>query len=122
MPFDVTVTRTTRFVRYDVAGPTSLKHFSELIIFMAADTAHFEDAVVLVDVTAVEGRLTFTEQLLVGEMGALKLPYVFKIASLVPPGEITRNTERAAAKKGMQGRAFDCEEEALAWLLAPDQL
>lgn len=118
MPFDVTVSRTTRYVRYNAAGPTSLKKFSELISFIATDTAHYEDAIVLLDLTAVEGRLTFTEQLLLGEIAAVRLPYIFKMASLVPVGEITRNSERVAVQKGLPAKVFDSEEEAITWLMS----
>ena len=117
MPFDVTVKRHPEYVRCNVAGPTSLKSFAELLVKMAADIDRFEDDRVLLDLRKVKGRLTTSEQQLVGEMAAVKLPLLFKLASIVPVGEITRNSERAAAGKGLQVRVFDSEPAALDWLL-----
>ncbi len=120
MPFKVTVSRSLHYVRYDAAGPTSLKSFIELATFVAADTACYEDAKVLVDLRRVDGQLTPHEQALLGEVAALKLPYVFKLASLVPAAAVTHTSERAAVDKGLTLRVFDSESEAVAWLLEVD--
>ncbi|MDB5945171.1 MAG: hypothetical protein JWQ33_197 [Ramlibacter sp.] len=117
MPFQVTVTRFPEYVRYDAAGRTSLKRFVGLVTGVAADTEQFEDDRVLVDLRGVEGRLTAKEQVLVGEVVAMKLPLLFKLASVVPEGEITRNSESAALFKGLQIRVFDSVPVALSWLL-----
>ena len=117
MPFEVTVTRLPEYVRYEAAGPTSLKNFVDLLSFAGAETELYEDLKVLFDLRGVEGRLTRSEQLLVGEVVAIKLPLSFKVASLVPVGEMTRNSERAALSKGVTVRIFDSESEALSWLL-----
>ena len=117
MPFEVTVTRLPEYVRYEAAGPTSLKNFVDLLSLAGAETELYEDLKVLFDLRGVEGRLTRAEQLLVGEVVAIKLPLSFKVASLVPVGEITRNSERAALSKGVTVRIFDSESEALSWLL-----
>lgn len=117
MPFNVTVTRSPEYVRYVVAGPTSLKHFVDLLSFAGAETEQFEDVKILLDLRGVVGRLTVAEQFLLGEVVALKLPLLFKLASLVPVGEITRNSERVAVSKGVTVRVFDSEPEALCWLL-----
>lgn len=120
MPFKVKVSRSLHYVRYDAAGPTSLKNFTELATFVAADTACHEDAKVLVDLRRVEGRLTPHEQALIGEVAAFKLPYVFKLASLVPAAEVTHNSERAAVAKGLTLRVFASESKAVDWLLEAD--
>lgn len=117
MPFEVTVNRHPEFVRFSAAGRTSFKRFAGLIMGMAAEIDQHEDDRVLVDLRSVEGRLTTTEQQLVGELAAAKLPMVFKLASLVPGGEVTRNSERAAIKAGLELRVFDSEPAALSWLL-----
>jgi hypothetical protein len=120
MTFDVQISRSADYVRYNAHGTTSLKRFGDLFSFVAADIDLTEDAKILIDLTGVQGRLTVTEQFLLGEIVALKLPYVYKLASLVPPGEITRNTERVAAEKGLAVRVFDTEKAAIAWLTEPD--
>lgn len=122
MSFDVKISRSAEYVRYNAHGTTSLKKFGDLVSFIAADIDLTEDAKVLIDLTGVEGRLTVAEQFLLGEIVALKLPYIYKLASLVPPGEITRNTERVAEEKGLAVRAFDTETAAIDWLTEPDLL
>lgn len=122
MPFDVQILRSAAYVRYTAHGTTSLKKFGELVSFVAADIDLTEDAKILIDLTGVEGRLTVTEQFLLGEIVALKLPYVYKLASLVPPGAITRNTERIAEEKGLSVRVFDTETAAIDWLTESDLL
>lgn len=120
MPFDVKVSRAQDYVRYRATGETSLKKFGELISLVATDTDLNEDAKVLLDLTRVRGRLTAAEESLLGEIVALKLPYVYKLASLVPPGAVTRNTEQVAVQKGLAVRAFDRETDAVQWLTEPD--
>lgn len=122
MSFEVQISRLAEYVRYKARGTTSLKNFGDLVSFVAADIDLAEDAKVMIDLTAVKGRLTANEQVLLAEIVALKLPYIYKLASLVPPGEVTRNTEHAAAEKGLALRAFDSEKEAIDWLTEPDHL
>jgi hypothetical protein len=117
MPFDLIVQRRPEYVRYNAAGPTSLKSFAELVVFVAADIERYEDDRVLLDLRQVKGRLTTSEQQLIGEMAATRFPLLFKLASIVPQGEVTGNSERAAVSKGLQVRVFDSEPAALAWLL-----
>ena len=119
MPFHSTITRSARFVRWQVSGPTSLENFVALIDAVAAESRRRGDSRVMVDLRAVEGTLKFTEQLSVGEIVALKLAHLVKLASVVPPEQITRNSERVAVRKGLQLRVFSQEEEAAAWLTQP---
>ena len=119
MPFNVTSKRLPGYVRYNVAGPASLKSFADLVLQVAAETERYEDDRVLLDLRKVENRMSTSEQQLIGEMAATRLPLLFKLASIVAKGEITRNSERAAVNKGLQVRVFDSEPSALAWLLEP---
>lgn len=119
MPFQSTITRSAQFVRWRVSGPTSLENFVALVDAVAAESRRRGDSKVMVDLRAVEGTLKFTEQLSVGEIVALKLPHLVKLASVVPPEQITRNSERVAVRKGLQLRVFSREEEAAAWLTEP---
>lgn len=117
MPFSVKIKRSAQYVRFAVTGDTSLKNFVDLFGVVGAQVEKYEDVKALFDLRRVVGRLTSSEQMLLGEIVALKLPLLFKVASLVPVGEITRNSERAALSKGLVVRVFDSEPEALAWLL-----
>lgn len=117
MPFDVKVERHHDYVRYAIAGRTSLKRFARLFVGMSTDIDQFEDDRVLLDLRAVDGHLSRIEQLLIGEMVAARLPLLFRLASVVPLGEITRNSERAAIEQGLEVKVFDDESAGLSWLL-----
>jgi hypothetical protein len=117
MPFDVKVIRTPDYVRFNVIGPSSLPNFAALVPLISSEIEQFEDLRVLIDLRRVVGRLSTEAQILVGEMAAQRAQLLFKMASLVPPGEFTGNSERAAIKQGLQLRVFISEASALAWLL-----
>ncbi len=117
MPFDVKVERHRDYVRYAITGRTSLKRFARLFVGMSTDIEQYEDDRVLLDLRAVEGQLSRIEQQLIGEMVAARLPLLFKLASVVPVGEITRHSERAANEQGLEVTVFDDEASALSWLL-----
>jgi hypothetical protein len=117
MPFEVKVSRTAAYARYDVSGTTSLKRFARLIAGIADDVEQFEDVRVLVDLRQVDGRLLTSEQILVGDMAGRQAPMLYKLASLVPAGEFTGNSARAAERKGLELRVFISEAAALEWLL-----
>jgi hypothetical protein len=119
MELTLTCTRSHEYVRYAVEGQASLKNFAALLLVVAEDLGQYEDSYVLLDLRAVQGRLTSAEQALLGEMGATRLPFLAKLASLVPPQEITRNSERKAREKGLRVRVFVSETEAIAWLTKP---
>lgn len=116
MPFHSIIHRSAKFVRWRVSGPNSLGNFVTLIDAVAAETRRRGDSKVMVDLRAVEGTLKFTDQLSVGELVALRLAHLAKLASVVPPEQVTRNSERVALRKGVQLRVFSQEEDAAAWL------
>lgn len=118
MAFAVTTERSPRLTRVRVSGPTSIKDFVELIQSMAGETALWNDKNLLVDLRDVDGRLEDAEQVFVGELVGHMLSHLNKMASVVPPDQITRNSERAAVQLGMQLRVFVDEAEAVAWLKA----
>ncbi|MEO7391616.1 MAG: STAS/SEC14 domain-containing protein [Ramlibacter sp.] len=116
MPFQVSTTRFPQFVQLTVSGPNSIKCFVELIDSVAVETALWGDRRVLVDLRAVEGSLTPTEQIFLGELVAQSFPHMERVASVVPPEQITHNSETAAQELGMRLRVFSSEEEAVQWL------
>jgi hypothetical protein len=117
MTFSVVLGRHSGYLRVDVAGQTSLQDFEGLVARMAAEVERLEDGRILLDLRQVQGRLSTSEQQVVGEMAATRLSRLHRLASIVPRGEITRNSERSAVRAGLQVRVFDSEPGALAWLL-----
>lgn len=118
MAFTTQVTRLPAYVRVDVSGPTSIGAFVELISTVGQETVYWSDRRVLVDVRHVEGSLTETEQIFLGELVAQDLTHIERMASIVPTEQLTHNSERAAQKLGSQLRVFDDEDEAIAWITA----
>ena len=118
MAFTIQLSRLPGYVRVQVAGAASIREFVELISTIGQETVYWSDRRVLVDVRQVEGELTPTEQIFLGELIAQDLAHIERVASIVPPARLTRNSERAAQELGSQLRVFDDENEALAWIAA----
>ncbi len=118
MAFTTQVIRHPGYVRVNAAGPTSIRDFVELIATIGQETVFWSDRRVLLDVRQVEGSLTTTEQVFLGELVAQDLSHIQRMASVVPPAQITHNSERAAQALGSQLRVFVSEAEATAWLTA----
>ena len=118
MAFTTQLTRLPAYVRVQVAGPASIREFVELISTIGQETVYWSDRRVVVDLRQVEGELTPTEQVFLGELVAQDLTHIERMASIVPPARLTRNSERAAQQLGSQLRVFDDEAEALAWISA----
>ena len=118
MAFTIQLSRLPGYVRVQVAGAASIREFVELISTIGQETVYWSDRRVLVDVRQVEGELTPTEQIFLGELIAQDLAHIERVASIVPPARLTRNSERAAQELGSQLRVFDNENEALAWIVA----
>lgn len=116
MAFSTRVTRLPGYVRVSVAGPTSIKDFVEMVSTVGQETVFWSDRKVLVDLRQVEGTLSTTEQIFLGELVAQNLSHIERMASVVPADQITRNSENAAQQMGTQLRVFDNEADAIAWI------
>lgn len=116
MPFIVSVRRTPSHVRFDVAGPPSLKNYFDLIEQAAKETLDKGDRNAMVDLRGVTARLSFTDQFFIGDVVGQKLPHLEKLASLVPDDPDSYNSPKVAVRKGLNIRSFRDEGEALAWL------
>jgi hypothetical protein len=119
MSFNVSITRFSQYVQLAVSGPASMRNFVELVGKVGQETMLWSDRWVLVDLCGVEGGLTPTEQVFLGEMVAQDLPHLERVASVVPPERITHNSETAAQELGMRLRVFASRDEAQEWLTAP---
>jgi hypothetical protein len=119
MLFTVSTTRFSEYVQVEVAGPSSLKNFVEMVGAFATETLYWSDRRALVDLRKVVGALTPTEQVFLGELVAQDLSHLEKIASIVPQALVTHNSENAAQQLGMRLRVFTSKEDAVLWLTAP---
>jgi hypothetical protein len=116
MSFSVSITRFPQFIQLAVSGPASIKNFVDLVDKVGQETVLWSDRRVMVDLRGVDGELTPTEQIFLGELVAQDLPHLERVASVVPLERITRNSETAARELGMRLRVFTSEDEAMSWL------
>lgn len=97
-----------------LSGRPTLGQMLSCIELIAAETAEWAHHALLVDLTQVDTLRSFTEQFAIGEHAAARLAHLAKVASVVPPDRITRNSERPARRKGLNLLVFTSEEEAIA--------
>jgi hypothetical protein len=119
MPFTVTPRRAPQYIRFDVAGPASLKNYFDLIDAAARETLAHGDRLAMVDLRGVVGRLSFTDQFFIGDVVGQKLTHLARLASLVPDDPESYNSPKVAVRKGVNLLSFANEAEAIAWLLEP---
>jgi hypothetical protein len=118
MSFNTRIVRFPGYVQVQVEGPNSIGDFVDLVTNVGQETVFWSDRRVLVDLRRVQGRPTTDEQIFLGELVAQSLGHLERIASIVPPEQITHNSERAAQQLGTQLRVFDNEQDAVAWITA----
>lgn len=116
MPFAILRESTPEFTRYTVSGSPSIKNYFDLIDGAARESAAGHEKLLLVDLRAVGGRLSFTDQFFIGDVIGDKLTHVQKLAVLVAEDPDSYNSPKVAQRKGVNIQAFASEEEAVAWL------
>lgn len=116
MPFKIRVSRQSGYVHVHVDGPSCIKDFVELISSVGQETALWSDRRLIVDLREVQGELSPPEQTFVGELVAQELAHIQRLASIVRPGQVTRNSENAAQQLGAELRVFDSENDAVNWI------
>ena len=79
-------------------------------------TRQHADKRLLVNLLDVVGTFGPQEQQAIAQLATRHLSHLEKVASLVPEDKITRVSEAAARKQGMELRVFTSLPEALAWL------
>jgi hypothetical protein len=97
-------------------GEPSLGEMLGFIERMGAESRSWDTARLLVDLRGITSLRSFTEQFTLGEKVASLLSHLDKLASVVPLGRRTRNSERPAQAAGFNLRVFEDEDEAVRWL------
>lgn len=119
MNFDVAIDARAHFVRIAVTGEPALGELLSMIHLLGVESEAWEEHRVMVDLRAVRTHFTRPEQFRIGEEAAASLSHMEKIASVVPAERLTRMSEKAAQRNGVNVRVFDDERAAVAWLQAP---
>jgi len=99
-------------------GSPELGHALSALELIAVESA--EDRNLLIDLRGVDTLQSFTDQFALGQAAAANLKHLQRVASIVPIGRKTRNSERPAREEGLDLRVFESEDEALKWLLRKD--
>ena len=118
MSFHTTQHRHPDYLELILSGEATLKHFVELVTLIESETVYWSDRRVLVDMRAITGGLPPAEQMFLGELVAQNLSHLDRVASVVRPEQITRNSETAARRRGFQLLVFASRQEAAAWLVS----
>ncbi len=116
MPLHFELRRYPRFVRYDASGQASLEDMKRFVDAVEEGTTANGERRVLVDLTAVDENLKFTDHYAIGELVARRLAHLERLASLVPAARRTGTSEKVANTQGTLLRVFVEEAAALAWL------
>jgi len=116
MDFDVAIDSTAHYIRVQVTGAPALGQLLSLIHLLGVDSETWQEDKVLVDLRGVVTPFSRPEQFRIGEEAAASMSHLDRIASLVPPERLTRVSEKAARRNGVNVRVFDDEREAIAWL------
>jgi hypothetical protein len=120
MSFDVSVTQQRYYTRVAVSGAPTIGQLLALVHVLGVDSGTWKHDILLVDLRKVSTQFSEAEQRSLGQEAAASLVHMRKIASVVPRERITRISERAARRDGINMSVFDDQEAALTWLKATD--
>lgn len=104
------------YLTVKVRGPATVDNLVHLISRVHLATKDTRTTRVLVDLSEIGGRPPFTDQFRIGEMAALRLSHLDRVASVVRAEDITRTSEKVAGSLGLDLRVFASLQEAQAWL------
>jgi hypothetical protein len=119
MDFDLAIDTMAHYIRVRITGGPTIGQLLSLIHLLGVESETWDDDKVLVDLRGVVTPFSLPEQFRIGEEAAASLSHMRRIASVVPPERITRVSEKAARRNGVNVRVFDDEPHAIAWLAAP---
>lgn len=116
MDFDVGIAKEARYVRVTVSGGPTFAQLLSMIHLLGVESETWPQRAALVDLRGVHTPFSRLEQFRIGEEAAASLSHMERIASLVPPERLTRVSERAAQRNGVNVRVFDEEQAAIRWV------
>jgi hypothetical protein len=117
MNFDVVIDQKARYVRVALTGNPSIGQLLSMIHLLGVESETWQQTATLVDLRGVVTEYSQLEQFRIGEEAASSLSHMDKIASVVPTARITRISQRAARRNGVDLCVFGDEGEAVEWLL-----
>ena len=103
----------------EVTGLAFAEQAQQVVEAIQARTMENADRRLLIDLTDVVGTLGPAEHQALGVLAARYLTHLERVASLVPEDKITRVSEAAAQKRGLQLKVFTQLTSAVDWLVGP---
>jgi hypothetical protein len=98
-------------------GLAMLEGWMEMLPGLGEATTDVPGGCLLIDLHGLVGFLGTPERRRVGELAAVHLKHLRRVALLVPPQKVTGVTEAAARAAGLDLRVFADGQQARDWLL-----
>lgn len=118
MSFEVITTVLPEYIRVSASGVYSLVDLFEFIDQIKIEAEKAGRDRVLIDPTALEGRMTEADRFMTGRQIADVFGSRLKAACIMRAGEITKLGELTAVNRGARFFVTESETEALNWLRA----
>ena len=106
-----------QFSVVEVTSLAFLENAEPVLREVAQHTREHQDRRLLINLLDVVGTFGPEEQRTIGLLAFQYLAHLEKVASLVQPDKITRQSEAAAQAQGLQLRVFTTLADAIEWLV-----
>lgn len=116
MTFSFSITATEPFLVVAAAGPLGLTEACGLAATVGELVNSERHRLALVDMSAVQPRLSFTDHLQFGATAARLLTRLTRLAAVVPPGYLDAPAAKAAQLAGLPVRTFLDVAPATRWI------
>ncbi len=114
--FEISTSRSVDRITVAIGGSPAIEQLvSALHVFGMENGAQAHESM-LIDLRKLESVYTRADLLLVGHEIACSFAHLSQLALLVLPHRVTRISERAARRAGMNMRVFDSAQLAVSWL------
>lgn len=114
--FDLSVKRRDGYMRVVLSGAPSVGHILSLLHVLGVESEAWPHPRFVMDVLGVSTPLTTQDEFEIGLQMSTSLRHLDRVAILVRSERVTRVSERAAVRNGVEVRVFDLESEAVAWM------
>ena len=117
MPYRSQTTLGADYVTITATGEYSQREMFEFISHCRAEAGANERECVLIDCSELEIKISEVERFEGGQMFARLFGSAYKVALILPAGQITKMGEMAANNRGGRLLVTPSRNEAIAWLL-----
>ena len=114
--YEISTRRSVARITIAIGGSPTLEQLISTLLVCSVENGALAHEAMLIDLRMLESVYTRTDLLLVGHEIACSFAHLSQLALLVLPHRVTRISERAARRAGMNMRVFDNEQMADAWL------